>query len=442
MVVAGDAESAGRSGLRWVLSQVRPPSPAGGGRVAEPGGAAVGDDLYSGAAGVLFACAEARLGGRSDADELASLMRDQLIEAGNRPCSTGGEGGEEPGLYVGLAGRLVVLRTWAWVAGDPDAGSAADRLSAQASQWTGDRGDHDIISGDAGILLALLNATTDTALAAGVGERLLAAGVPAGAGLDWTARTGMPFLMPNFSHGGAGIAFALAAAAGPCRRPDFLTAAAAGGARLAELAAHPTGWVLPHSLPQQQWAAPVSYGWCHGPTGTVRLFLLLDRLQPGAGWAAAVDACLTAIRVSGLPVRAQPGFWDNLGLCCGTAGVGDLALDRYQATGERSWLDWADTLAADVLDRAVTDPSGTRWQHTDHTTDPPLLPPTVGLMQGTAGIAAWLLRLGRVHRDGLTAVTLPWPDRPPPHTRSLREAANPRGPSTAGTSGDRPTCGG
>lgn len=414
--MAGDAEWTGRSGLGWVLSQVEPGAPTGGGSPQEPEGARVGigEDLYSGAAGVLFGCAEARLGGRSDADDLALLMRDQLVAAAADPHTATATDGAEAGLYIGVAGQLVGLRTWARVAEDPAAGAAADRLCARAWQWTGDRGDHDIISGDAGILLALLHATTDTALAAQIGDRLLAAAVPAGAGLDWTARAGVPFLMPNFSHGGAGIAYALASAAGPCGRPDFLTAAAAGATRLAELGDHPTGWVLPHSRPQQDWAAPVNYGWCHGPTGTVRLFLLLDRLQPGSGWSTLVDRCLTALRASGLPVRRHPGFWDNLGLCCGTAGVGDLALDRYHTTGDQDWLDWADTLAADVLHRAVTDTAGTRWQHTDHLSDPPLLPPAVGLMQGTAGIAAWLLRLARLHRDGPNAVTLPWPDRPPP----------------------------
>jgi lantibiotic modifying enzyme len=413
-VLSEDAESAGQSGLRWVLSQVQSPEPTGGGPAPGRGGAGLGNDFYAGAAGVLFACAEARLGGRPAADELASLMRDRLVAAGNGPHTGDGEGGEEPGLYVGVAGRLVGLQTWARVADDPTAETAADRLSDHAPQWAGDRSDHDIISGDAGVLLALVHATTDTGLAAGVGERLLAAAVPAGAGLDWTARTGVPFLMPNFSHGGAGIAYALAAAADSCGRPDFLTAAAAGGARLAELGDHPTGWVLPHSLPQQNWAAPVSYGWCHGPTGTVRLFLLLDHLQPAAGWSTVVDHCLNAIRISGLPVRRYPGFWDNLGVCCGTAGVGDLALDRFQATGDEGWLDWADSLAADVFDRAVTDTTGTWWQHTDHTAKPSLLPPTVGLMEGTAGIAAWLLRLARLHRDGPTAAVLRWPDRPLP----------------------------
>jgi hypothetical protein len=33
-------------------------------------------------------------------------------------------------------------------------------------------------------------------------------------------------------------------------------------------------------------------------------------------------------------------------------------------------------------------------------------------MQGTAGIASWLLRLSRVQRDGPEAERIRWPDRP------------------------------
>ena len=169
---------------------------------------------------------------------------------------------------------------------------------------------------------------------------------------------------------------------------------------------------VPHSIPQQDWAAPVSYGWCHGPAGTVRLFELLGRLRPGEGWDDHAAAGRRAVRESGLPARLYPGFWDNLGQCCGTAGVGELALDRYQQGGGQQWLAWAQTLARDVLDRCIADESGVRWSQTEHTLTPPELEPAVGWMQGAAGIASWLLRLARLQRDGASAQRICWPDRP------------------------------
>jgi len=137
----------------------------------------------------------------------------------------------------------------------------------------------------------------------------------------------------------------------------------------------------------------VNYGWCHGPAGTIRLFLLLSEIDPRPDWQRAIDGCLQALRDSGVPQRLYPGFWDNLARCCGTAGVGQALLERYHATGDAALLDWAAELAADLAGRVVTTPAGIAWSNTEHTRTPPDLPPEPGLMQGAAGIAGWLARL-------------------------------------------------
>jgi hypothetical protein len=91
--------------------------------------------------------------------------------------------------------------------------------------------------------------------------------------------------------------------------------------------------------------------------------------------------------------------WDNLARCCGTAGVGRLLLDRYQATGDADLLVRADVLAADVISRAVFTRDGVAWSNTEHTRIPPELPPEPGFMQGAAGIAGWLARHHALHAD-------------------------------------------
>jgi hypothetical protein len=110
--------------------------------------------------------------------------------------------------------------------------------------------------------------------------------------------------------------------------PDLLEIAVLAGRRLIQLGARPDGtMVVPHSIPLADPQAPVSYGWCHGPTGTLRLFELLDRKQPARGWARYARACRRAVWSSGLPARLYPGFWDNLGQCC----VGGAGLHRRRA---------------------------------------------------------------------------------------------------------------
>ena len=301
----------------------------------------------------------------------------------------------------------------------------AARLGRALSDFT------DVVLGEAGVLLAFLHVgvgdgRTDSAArdasdvlgaAATIADRIAASARWTDAEPYWLARHDISYEMPNFSHGAAGIAYALACAGRSAGRPDLVALAESAGRRLVRLGTQADGAIaVPHSIPVWDPNAPVSFGWCHGPTGTLRLFRLLDTLRPGNGWDDCVNAAGQAVRTSGLPARRYPGFWDNLGQCCGTAGVGEMALDRYQESGDASWLDWAGLLARDVLNRAIRDQHGIRWSNTEYRQRPPELPPEVGWMQGAAGIAGWLLRLARVQHDG-GAQQIRWPDLPSPGAR-------------------------
>ena len=128
------------------------------------------------------------------------------------------------------------------------------------------------------------------------------------------------------------------------------------------------------------------------------------------------------LRLAGLPQRIRPGFWDNDGRCCGTAGVGDALLDAAQDCRDpaqaEELLDAARTMGDALVDRAIRDEAGARWRFLEHREEPPLLPPGTSWMQGAAGIAAYLLRLARVVQDGSRARVVDRPDQwwavPPP----------------------------
>jgi lantibiotic modifying enzyme len=361
------------------------------------------DDLYAGTAGVLLGCAEAAASDLDTADlgegAVARLLH--LTTHGPDVATM-----PDDGLFGGWAGAAVALRAWSAVSGSAEARAASVLVTSQIAQRVLHRPDDparytDVISGDAGILLALLADESDSAIAAAnvLADRLVASAEPGPDGLQWRMVAGYTHLMPGFSHGTAGVAYALAAAGRRLDRPDLVAVASRGADALLALGHTPDGWALPLIIPPQAHRPAVNFGWCHGPTGTVRLFLMLDAIDPQPRWQHAVDACVQALIDSGLPARLYPGFWDNLGRCCGTAGVGRLVLDRYQATGDTGLLDWADVLAADVIDRAATTSDGVTWSHTEHTRSPSELPPEPGLMQGAAGIAGWLARLDAVHAD-------------------------------------------
>jgi Lanthionine synthetase C-like protein len=211
--------------------------------------------------------------------------------------------------------------------------------------------------------------------------------------------------MPNWSHGQAGIAGSLAAAGIALDRSDLVSLATRGAAHLLSLGDTSDGGLrLAHVIPKKPDLDTFTYSWCHGPTGTSLLFAALDR----AGVRTVGDrtpndwerACLHSLKVSGIPKRFYPGFWDNDGRCCGTAGVGDVVLNIWQRQRLDDDLDFAIILADAIVERAIRDGEYVYWRFVEHRNNDPLLPPGPGWMQGAAGIAALLFRLARLLQTG------------------------------------------
>ena len=211
-----------------------------------------------------------------------------------------------------------------------------------------------------------------------------------------------PLQMPNFSHGLAGIGAALAVSGVEFERPELVDAARLGAEHLVTLGIlDDKGFRVPRVIPwSERHGDEFTYNWCHGGAGTALLFSALEY----AGVDQVVGEspltwrrrCLDSVRYSGIPERLYPGFWDNDGRCCGTAGVGDAFLDAWHRDGDPQDLEFAVRLADAVVGRAIHDGPSAYWRFIEHRNDEPLLPPGVGWMQGAAGIAAFLFRIERV----------------------------------------------
>jgi hypothetical protein len=281
----------------------------------------------------------------------------------------------------------------------------------------------DLVMGTAGVVLAAIWADGEHAhgIADTGGQALLHAADQAQDGLDWGMVPGARSRGPNYSHGTAGVASALAVAGAALGRADFVAAAVQGARHLLAVGTlDQNGFVVPHTLPYStRDVEPVTYNWCHGPAGTSQLFaaLALSGVDEVAGYGVTWlrQRCLDAILTSGVPRRLRPGFWDNDGRCCGTAGVGDILLDAAQDCDDPAragtLLHGARTMGDALAERAIRDQAGARWRFTEHRQDPPLLPPGTSWMQGGAGISAFLLRLARVLETGPTAPVVDRPDQ-------------------------------
>ena len=404
------------AGWAWVLDQVRgddgpwlPESVPDDGSPAAP--AYDRDSLYSGIGGLAPALAEIALSRALTEQEqaLAVGIAGRLSREARRRL--------ESSLYDGLAGDAMALRLLAPGTEIVALQRLADLMSPDGWETTLDLRPGstapltDLVAGTAGVVLAALwlGGEHSPDIAVTGGEALLRVAEETEGGLDWRMYPGCPNSSPNFSHGTAGVAAALALTGHVLGRDDLVEAARLGAEHLVTLGGtRGGGFAVPHYLPGgDSDEDEVTYTWCHGPTGTSLLFLALDRagVRDVAGEAPLAwhARCLHRVRNSGVPERLHPGFWDNDGRCCGTAGVGDVFLDCYQRSGEPADLQFAVLMANALVERAYVDGSRAWWRFIEHRNPEPLLPPGVGWLQGGAGIATFLLRIGRVLEQGVAA---------------------------------------
>lgn len=404
----------GEAGWRWVLDQVRYddqgpwiPEAADGPCPASP----YRFGTHSGTGGLALALAQVATT-RSWTDEEAALAQSLGAQIQRRSAVEG-----DATYFDGVSGDVHAL-----VALGCSARPALDRLGDIGT----DDGWPQLVTGPPTVApgtpfldltlgtAAVLHAAVvgqDSTLATRAADQLVAQAEDRRDGLAWPMVSEAARLvprraeMPNLSHGTAGVALALALAGAFLDRRDLVDAARRGAEHLIGLRDHSAeGLAVPHliaapgvDLTDVHDGEPLTWGWCHGPTGLVLMFNALHRAAvpevAGRSPLAWRAECLRAVRASGIPDRLRPGFWDNDGRCCGTAGVGTVFLDIWHQDRDQRDHDFAVRLGRALADRAIVNGDRAYWRFIEHRAADPLLPPGVGWMQGAAGIATYLLRL-------------------------------------------------
>ncbi len=374
-------------------------------------------DLYSGIPGVVlfYVQAYASTGTRAYLDE-ARGGADYLMA---KMSAVGGTG-----LYEGLSGLAFALEeTYRYSKDERHRRGFLEALgrlkdSAKPSgagvEWGPTT---DIVSGGAGTGLFLIYAYRETGdrawldLAARAGTRLAELGRPENGGLKWAMDPGFPRLMPNFSHGTAGVAYFLAVLYRETRRREFLDTALAGAKYLLSIAkTEGDSCLVFHDEPDH---TDLFYlGWCHGPVGTARLFFLLAEVTGDKAWLEWVKRSANGLLQSGIPEQETPGFWNNAGICCGLAGVGEFFLDLYGALGDKAYLDFSKRVASRLLAKATVEDGRMSWVQAEHRTRPDYLFAQTGYMQGAAGIGTYLLRLAEAVSGKKRTERIALPDTP------------------------------
>ena len=404
--------AAAEKAASWIrASEVRAPEGLSWPAVPkDPGSVAL--NLYSGTPGVVLFFLQAYYSTGKEAYLRAAREGADFLLA-KMP------GVDGAGLYEGLSGVAFAFEETYLASGDEKYRqgflTCLGRIKAAAVEagagveWSSTT---DIISGNAGTGLFLIYAARETKdeswldLAARAGARLAELGRPENGGLKWAMDPDFPRLMPNFSHGTAGIAYFLAALTKETKNSKFLDAALAGAKYLLSVAKTEGDTCLVfHNEPDGR---DLYYlGWCHGPVGTARLFYLLYEVSGDASWLDWVRKSANALLQSGIPEEETPGFWNNAGICCGLAGVGEFFLDLYKSTGDRPYLDFSKRVASRLLAKASIENGRMSWVQAEHRTRPDFLFAQTGFMQGAAGIGTYLLRLDAADRAKTQRVIFP-----------------------------------
>jgi lantibiotic modifying enzyme len=374
----------------------------------------VNTTLYAGTPGVvLFLLELHRATGQAEYLEDARKGADHLLAVLDK---TTGEG-----LYTGIAGIGFTLGEVFRSTKDEKYAAGVRKVVARLEASATARGNgaawspvNDIIGGTAGAGLFLLHASRTVpspealALATRAGRQLLASGIAEQGGTKWQMSPDFQRLMPNFSHGTAGIAYFLSELYRATKDRAFLDGALSG-ARYLKAVAQTEGDVclIFHHEPEEDGKKLFYLGYCHGPAGTARLWYSLYKATGDREWLTWTERSARAILRSGIPEQQTPGFWNNVSQCCGSAGVASFFLSVHQATGKPEYLAFARKMTASLLDRATRDAQGTRWVQAEHRVQPDLLVAQTGWMQGAAGIGGWLLRLDAFDNGQSRRITLP-----------------------------------
>ncbi|MFO1053378.1 MAG: lanthionine synthetase LanC family protein [Planctomycetota bacterium] len=386
----------------------------------------VSDIVYGGSAGVLvFLENAAKVLDHARARELADETAAGLL-ASARHDDKGITWAADPreqgsaALYLGDAGIGAAFLVRARLRHD----DAALKVAREVGDGLLARGKHkdgelswdrqvEVIYGASGTALFLLELADasgdakyrDAAHAVGrflIGESDLIDKTPKQRHWSWDLAGGATYT--GFSHGTAGVAYTLLRIGKACDDDACVQAAKDGAEWLASLAVTKDDLVSWPAAPNTKVALG---GWCHGPPGTARLFLLLHEVTGEQRW-------LDLVRASSRWVMAQAGPEDKEitpsfppSFCCGVGGVIDWFCDLSRVTGEKEYAAFARRAAQYLVTTAQHDDHGAKWANGSNAHQSDRSQHGVDLMLGASGEAFALLRVLTLDAKSDPVVGLP-----------------------------------
>lgn len=346
----------------------------------------LGLDFYDGVPGIgLFLAYLGKVSGNgrytSLARETLGVMRQRL-----RPEQRQ-KGMSELGAFTGWGGALYTLAHLATLWDEPALLDEAQVMVEVLPRRIEHDQELDIIGGAAGCIAAVLclhacrPSTRLLEVATQCGEHLLSHAQRVTQGLGWLSPFPCSGPLTGFSHGAAGISWALLELAIQTSDDRFKTAAMQGMAYERSLFSAKDGnWPDLRVMDHEPGQAPVeplpfAVAWCHGAPGIGLARLLCRRYLDDPHLKIEIE---TALRTT-----IARGFGYNHSLCHGDLGNLELLIEAARAWPDSAWCNDANRLAAGILASIGRD----GWICGN-----PLGVESPGLMTGLAGIGYGLLR--------------------------------------------------
>lgn len=340
----------------------------------------IGTNIYDGVGGMALFFGY--LAAATDRNDFEALARAALEPARNHLRMSDPPGYSNIGAFTGRASHIYVLSHLSMLWNEPalleDALAGLPELENQIPL---DK-NLDILGGAAGCIVVLLDLYRRTgelrALRAAqrCGERLLEAAEPRGSGWGWVVAAASEALA-GFSHGAAGIVWALLELAAATGDERYREAACQGLAYERDLFVPDIGnWL---DLRKFDNGSPSGFhptAWCHGAPGVALGRLLALRHID--------DPTIHEEITTGIETTLCQGFGGSHSLCHGDLGNIDIVHFAGETMGKKEWQQAALDYGTIVL-REV---QAGRWR-----CGLPKYTETPGLMTGLAGIGFGLLRL-------------------------------------------------
>ena len=200
--------------------------------------------------------------------------------------------------------------------------------------------------------------------------------------------------VPNFECGTAGVGFVLAVAYEISKEEKYLEAAKGAVDHLKAIAVQQgDGFLIPwHDNPNEDQIFYVST--CHGPAGTSRLFYELYKVTGEQKYLDDIEGLYQGMRHIGVPEKQSVGYWNTVGICCGTSGVAQFAINYHLLTKREDVKDIAKLTGSILLGwQEQQEGNGVAWPLAFERVKPQNLSRGISYAAGASGVGAALLQL-------------------------------------------------